>query len=127
MDFYWSWDLDVRHRFDFFRLCKAGGYLQVYLISIFFRWKTDAEAECGAGQKKIQSDLASQLNWPLCLNELFNMLAQAQVQDKLHVSSQGELVCGPYTLHHLSMKQVYLSVYARKNDKCQFTYDKFGY
>lgn len=55
------------------------------------------------------------------------MLAQAQVQDKLHMASQGELACGRYTLQHLSMKQVYLSVYAGKNDKCQFTSDKFGY
>lgn len=55
------------------------------------------------------------------------MLAQAQVQDKLHVASLGELACRLYTLQHLSMKQVHLSVYARKNDKCQFTYDKCGY
>lgn len=44
------------------------------------------------------------------------MFAQAQVQDKVHVASQGELACGLYTLQHLSMKQVYLSVYARKNE-----------
>lgn len=42
------------------------------------------------------------------------MLAQAQVQDQLHLASQGELACGQCTVQHLSMKQVYLSAYTRK-------------
>lgn len=55
------------------------------------------------------------------------MLAQAQVQDQLHLACEGELACGLYALQHLSMKQVYLTACARKNYNCQFTYDNFAY